>query len=124
MPFPKRAPSRALLSALRTSSNPTPCFRATTRQIRWESTDPKPPPGEGRSFKGQIYESVASRLQREREEQARFIKERDEGSGPRNIATTVGRFKLSDLAGHLIDLWYSGHNGSHRGILPWKTIYP
>jgi D-lactate dehydrogenase (cytochrome) len=104
MPFPRRAPSRALLSALRTSSNSTPYFRAAARQIRWESTEPKPPPGEGRSFKGQIYESVATRLQREREEQARFIKERDEGSGPRNIATTVGMSKIFSLAGYPTDL--------------------
>ena len=45
---------------------------------------------EQRSFKGQLYESVAQRLEQERAEQRRFAKERGESSGGRTAATTFG----------------------------------
>ena len=45
---------------------------------------------EQRSFKGQLYESVASRLERERAEQRRFAKERGESSAGGNAAKTFG----------------------------------
>ncbi|OCK87904.1 uncharacterized protein K441DRAFT_670048 [Cenococcum geophilum 1.58] len=41
---------------------------------------------EGRSFKGQLYESTAQRLQRERAEQARFAKQRELGSGGKSAS--------------------------------------
>jgi len=99
MTFPRRAPSRALLSQLRGS----PCLRTTalrsaaSRQIRCES-DKKGPlePNigglSGKSFKGQLYESTATRLAKERLEQERFSKSRDEGNGPRNMYVTFGMF--------------------------------
>ncbi|CZR69824.1 probable D-lactate dehydrogenase (cytochrome) [Phialocephala subalpina] len=85
-----QAPSRALLSALRNSSSrastsKVPCLRTTGRQLRWESTEQRPA-GEGKSFKGQLYESTAVRLARERQEQERFSKVRNEGSGGKNAA--------------------------------------
>ncbi|KAL2349990.1 D-lactate dehydrogenase [Cryomyces antarcticus] len=43
---------------------------------------------EGRSFKGQLYDSTAARLQRERAEQARFASQRTLGTGGRGLATT------------------------------------
>ncbi|PVH86562.1 hypothetical protein DL98DRAFT_449704 [Cadophora sp. DSE1049] len=88
-----RAPPRALQATIRKSSNPSPCLRATARhtQVRWESTE-KNPAGtgetQGRTFKGQLYESAAVRLERERAEQARFSKQRNEGAGGRNSALT------------------------------------
>ena len=45
---------------------------------------------EEKSFKGQLYESTALRLQRERAEQARFAKARGESSRGRNAAVTFG----------------------------------
>lgn len=91
MPFSTRAPSRALLSHLRRSPlSPSPCLRSlASRQIRCESTEQKPA-GEGRSFKGQLYESTAARLARERTERTRFSRDRKEPSGARNIALTFG----------------------------------
>ncbi|KAL2076042.1 hypothetical protein VTL71DRAFT_985 [Oculimacula yallundae] len=89
-----RAPSRALQATLRKSSASSPCLRTTARytQVRYESTEKKPAaPGEtlgGRTFKGQLYESAAGRLERERAEQARFSKQRNEGAGGRNSALT------------------------------------
>ncbi|KAI9842062.1 MAG: D-lactate ferricytochrome c oxidoreductase [Sclerophora amabilis] len=41
-----------------------------------------------KSFKGQLHESIAQRLQRERAEQQRFANERGESSGGRNAAIT------------------------------------
>jgi hypothetical protein len=89
-----RAPSRALLSHLRRSpfSAPSPCLRIlASRQIRCESKDSNPA-GDGRSFKGQLYESTAARLARERTERARFSRDRKEPSGARNAALTFGTF--------------------------------
>ncbi|KAI9837007.1 MAG: hypothetical protein M1819_000656 [Sarea resinae] len=43
---------------------------------------------EGKSFKGQLYDSTAQRVRREREEQRRFAHERSESSGGRNAALT------------------------------------
>lgn len=96
MPFP-HVPSRALLTTLRNSaraSRATPCLRIAGRQLRWESTEQKPP-GEGKSFKGQLYESTAIRLERERREQARFSKARNEGAGGRNMALSFGTADLN-----------------------------
>jgi len=45
---------------------------------------------EGRSFKGQLYESTAQRLQRERAEQARFAKQRELGSGGKSASLLFG----------------------------------
>ena len=78
-------------------------LRATARhtQVRCESTEKKPSgPGEtqGRTFKGQLYESAAARLERERAEQARFSKQRNEGAGGRNSALTFG-ISYPDLGG-------------------------
>lgn len=52
----------------------------------------------GPDFRGQLYESTAQRLQRERTEQARFAKERGESSGGRNTAITFGE-SLSTMEG-------------------------
>lgn len=89
MALPRRAPSRALLSTLtRTSSCTASSIRATAiRQSRLASTEQKPS-DEGRSFKGQLYNSTAERLAKERAEQLRFAKERNEGAGGRNAALT------------------------------------
>jgi hypothetical protein len=100
MSFPKAAPSRALLSHLCRSSfsTPSPCLRSVaSRQIRCESAEGKPVSG-GRSFKGQLYESTAVRLARERAERERFSKVRKEGSGGRSMALTFGRLlKISSV---------------------------
>ncbi|KAA6414782.1 MAG: D-lactate dehydrogenase (cytochrome) [Lasallia pustulata] len=44
--------------------------------------------GEQKSFRGQLYESTAQRIQRERAEQQRFAKDREESSTSRAFATT------------------------------------
>ncbi len=61
--------------------------------MRWISTEKTPadrPAGDGRSFKGQLYDSASVRLAREREERQRFSRERNEGVGGRNMALTFG----------------------------------
>lgn len=89
MSISKCAPSRALLAGLpKSKSSIAPRLRIfPSRQIRHESTEQKPPE-EGRTFKGQLYESTASRLQKERVERARYAKERDEGATGRNWSFT------------------------------------
>ncbi|KAI6707941.1 hypothetical protein PZA11_005899 [Diplocarpon coronariae] len=85
-----RVRSKALLSSLRRPAHaPSSCLAARKTQLRCESTE-KPASGnlEGRTFKGQLYESAAARLERERAEQARFRKQRNEDSGGRNSAVT------------------------------------
>jgi D-lactate dehydrogenase (cytochrome) len=94
MSFPKRAPSKALLSNLTKSTRAATVFRtAAGRQLRWQSTEKTPadkPAGDGRSFKGQLYQSTSVRLAREREERQRFSRERNEGAEGRNMALTFG----------------------------------
>jgi D-lactate dehydrogenase (cytochrome) len=91
MPFPRRAPAapRALLSPLTRTSAAAHLRPAVARQVRWETTEKKRPE-EGRSFKGQLYQSTALRLQKEREDRERFAKQRNEGAGGRNAALTFG----------------------------------
>ncbi|TVY71169.1 D-lactate dehydrogenase [cytochrome] [Lachnellula suecica] len=82
----RRAPSKALLASLR-KSTAAPCLR-TTQQIRWESIEQKPPPQDGKSFRGQLYNSTAMRLQREKADRERFSKARNESAGGRSLALT------------------------------------
>ena len=90
MSLSKFARPRAVLAGLATAPS-LQCFAG--RQIRWESTEQKAPTPEeagGRSFKGQLYESTSTRLQKERIERARHAKERDEGASGRNWSFTFG----------------------------------
>lgn len=91
MPLPRRNPSRALFTSLTKSSSPT----IRIAGVRHESTQPPPTPDEGRSFKGQLYESTSTRLQKERVERARFAKERNESAAGRNWSVTFGIYFLS-----------------------------
>lgn len=50
---------------------------------------------EKKSFRGQLYESTAQRLEREREEQRRFARERGANSGGRNAAITFSQALLT-----------------------------
>jgi hypothetical protein len=130
MSFPKRAPSRALLSHLCRSPipAPSPCLRSiASRQIRHESTENKPA-GEGRSFKGQLYESTAARLARERVERARFSRDRKEPSGARNIALTFGTLcNITSLSANiqlLTSIICSNHRNSLQRLLPRNLRHP
>jgi D-lactate dehydrogenase (cytochrome) len=89
MPFPRQAPSAALLASLRASPSLSPfCLRAGSTRFRYLSTEQKPE--EGKSFKGQLYESTQVRVERERAERARYSKNRNEASGGRAPALTFG----------------------------------
>ena len=89
MSFPRRVPSAALLSSLRTSSSLSQfCLRAPATKLRYASTEQNP--GEGPSFKGQLYESTQARLMKERAERERYSKNRNESSGGKNSALTFG----------------------------------
>lgn len=92
MALPQRAhaPSKALLSALARRNGAPTLRRVTFSQRRWESTEQKQPEENERSFKGQLYESTAARLERERAERQRFAKLRNESAGGRNAAITFG----------------------------------
>ncbi|MCJ1409858.1 D-lactate ferricytochrome c oxidoreductase [Ptychographa xylographoides] len=84
----KTCPSMALLKSLRrvTPHNPGQ-FQAPVRRSR-KFHGVRPVCDEARSFKGQLYESVTQRLERERAEQRRFAKERGESSGGGTAAKT------------------------------------
>ncbi|KAG4035137.1 hypothetical protein MFRU_002g04810 [Monilinia fructicola] len=87
MSFPRRVPSAALLSSLRASSSQTRfCLRSSATRVRYASTEQNP--GEGRSFKGQLYESTQARLIKERAEREQYSKNRNESSGGKNSALT------------------------------------
>lgn len=91
----QRAPSKALLASLRRSALLPPCLRiAAARQVRWESTENKSPQPQqdGKSFRGQLYNSTAMRLQREKADRERFSQARNESSGGRSLALTFGMF--------------------------------
>jgi len=90
MSLSHRAPSRALLASLRRSA---PCLRRpAASQIRCESTEQKPaqPQQDGKSFRGQLYNSTAMRLQREKADRERFSQARNESSGGKSLALTFG----------------------------------
>ncbi|KAG9235937.1 d-lactate dehydrogenase-like protein [Amylocarpus encephaloides] len=87
MSFPKRAPSTALLAALRKTASP-PCSRiAAIQQMRWESSHPEPPKN-GKTFSGQLYGSTALRLRREKADRERFSNARNESGGGRTLGLT------------------------------------
>ncbi|KAF7864013.1 hypothetical protein EAF04_006978 [Stromatinia cepivora] len=87
MSFSRRAPSSALLSSLRASSSRSQfCLRSPATRLRYASTEQNP--GEGRSFKGQLYESTQARLIKERAEREQYSKNRNESSGGKNSALT------------------------------------
>lgn len=99
MSLSHRAPSKALLAALRRSALPSPCLRVTAAsQVRFESTENKPaqPQQDGKSFRGQLYNSTAMRLQREKADRERFSQARNESSGGRSLALTFGMFAYSE----------------------------
>ena len=82
----KRAPQISQRCNCQISSAQRRAFR-TARALKEEQ----------RSFKGQLYESTAQRLQRERVEQARFAKLRGEGGAGRNAAATFGKIIYNGL---------------------------
>lgn len=120
-----RARAGALQATLRKSSTPSPCLRATARhtQVRWESTEKKPagPAGDlgGRTFKGQLYESAAGRLERERAEQARFSKQRNEGAGGRNSALTFGML-IYNLEWYMDRLTFESYHRNGTGRILFR----
>lgn len=84
-------PSSPSIALLRSLKGYPPCRRISsttillaTRSFHVSSSRRQ----QEKSFKGQLYESVAKRLEREREEQSRFSKARGESSGGRTAATT------------------------------------
>lgn len=90
--MPIRASTQLRLLAAPARS--TVCLqRVLARQRRrWQSTDNKNETRESRSFKGQLYDSAAERLQRERVERMRFAKERPERLGAWSMAMSFSAF--------------------------------
>jgi D-lactate dehydrogenase (cytochrome) len=97
MSFFKVVPSRAITRSWRRTTIVPSCLQVSQwTQYRPESTN-KSSREQGSSFKGQLYDSTAARLEREREERARFSRERDEGSGGRSAALTFGAFSIISI---------------------------
>ncbi|KAF2493996.1 FAD-binding domain-containing protein [Lophium mytilinum] len=67
------------------SSTPPPWLARRLRTTQRRSYASAPEEG-GKSFKGQLYESTAQRIQKEREEQVRFATKRQLGSGGRGAS--------------------------------------
>ena len=87
----KLCPSIALLRSLgRVSHPPSQCVQQVSLRFERAFHKSRSLRREEKSFKGQLYESTAQRLERERAEQRRFAKERGESSGGRTAATTFG----------------------------------
>ncbi len=84
-------PSVALLKSFRQVPVSQQCLRQIPIGSRRAIHSSRRLCEEKRDFKGQLYESTAQRLQRERAEQRRFAKERGESSGGRNAAITFGK---------------------------------
>ncbi|MCJ1480529.1 D-lactate ferricytochrome c oxidoreductase [Schaereria dolodes] len=85
----KLCPSIALLRSLgRVSHPPSQCVQQVSLRFERAFHKSRSLRREEKSFKGQLYESTAQRLERERAEQRRFAKERGESSGGRTAATT------------------------------------
>lgn len=77
--------SGSFLHVLRTRS----CIRHTLRSTRAFHVSSASAEQE-KSFRGQLYQSTAQRLERERAEQRRFAHERGEGNNGRSAAFTFG----------------------------------
>lgn len=121
MPLPKRAPPPTLFTCLSRSS-PRRSIRATCRagnlhQTRCESTEQRRPE-EGRSFKGQLYESTSTRLQKERLERARFADERNQSASGRNWSITFCMYPNCPARLPLTCICNSGHSNRHLSLLP------
>ena len=98
--------ANTLLRSLPRSSAPTTLCRKVlngTRTYATKDETPKPNLGAARveklaakdeksAFRAQLYESTAERTRKERADRDRHAKERQEGGGGRNIATTFGMF--------------------------------
>ncbi|KAI9705910.1 MAG: D-lactate ferricytochrome c oxidoreductase [Candelina mexicana] len=92
MPASRIIPSSSLLRALRESATPLRCIRRKSPL----SINPRAPQrlhstakdDAKKSFRGQLYESTAQRIERERAEQRRFAQRRGESSGGRYAAIT------------------------------------
>ncbi|KAB5549710.1 hypothetical protein GE09DRAFT_181680 [Coniochaeta sp. 2T2.1] len=81
---------------------------------RWASTE-QPPQQDGSSFKGQMMESIAARMQREKAERERAARMRQQSSGSRNWTVS---FMLLTTA---IGCWYLGTKYP-RDIDPSSTL--
>ena len=84
-------PSVALLQSFRQAPIPKQCLRQNPLGIRRAIHGSRPLSEEKKDFKGQLFESTAQRLQRERADQRRFAKERGEHSAGRNTAITFSK---------------------------------
>ena len=91
-------PSIALLRSLVRSSSSQQCLHRIsirnqrtfrTARILADEEQPRKP------FVGQLYESTAERVQRERAEQERFAKHRNESKRGRSAALTTGKYLLN-----------------------------
>jgi len=94
MSLSKCAPSTAALArAARPSSRSIRV--ASSSQKRWLSTEKEPAekgptgPSHGKSFQGQLWESTAARMQRQKAERAKFTHESTSPTG-RNSALAFG----------------------------------
>lgn len=76
MATPKRLVHRKLLDSTLQQCRAPPCRNSFAR-VRSYATEPKKEEEERDSFKGQLYQSTFDRLQREREEQAKFTQQRE-----------------------------------------------
>ncbi|MCJ1350032.1 MAG: D-lactate ferricytochrome c oxidoreductase [Icmadophila ericetorum] len=105
MPTSKLCPSSALLRSLRAASrSPLAVTRLSPQCSRKSFHSFSSRREEKKDFRGQLYESVTQRLERERADQRRFAKERGESSGGRNtavtfviVATALGFYYLGSL---------------------------
>ena len=90
-------PSVALLRSLNRASSPPQCLRETAlrhhRALHASSTLTKEP----KSFHGQLYESTAERVKKERAEQERFAEARGENNKGRSAAITAGTIGLDGM---------------------------
>ncbi|MCJ1379227.1 D-lactate ferricytochrome c oxidoreductase [Xylographa soralifera] len=118
----KICPSMALLRSLQPSVAHHPSALLAPFRLRRHFHKLGAARQEQRSFKGQLYESVASRLERERAEQRRFAKERGESSAGGNAAKTF--VLLTTAAG----CYYLGTlvpvPPSTRSTAPLATVTP
>ena len=112
----KLCPSAALLRSLRVSQALGPVPLKASLCLRRPLHTSRPAREQQRSsFKGQLYESVAQRLERERAEQQRFAKIRGEGGGGRPAAIAFGMLGVIDWSIYILIM--SSHTLYRRQLL-------
>ncbi|KAL9626967.1 MAG: hypothetical protein Q9204_006903 [Flavoplaca sp. TL-2023a] len=113
-------PSIALLRSLNRIPSPPQCLRRTALRHQRPLHTSRILAKEPQSFHGQLYESTAERVKKERAEQQRFAEARGENTKGRSAAVTAGNVNVNPAyAPQKVLTSISRHRNWNTSILGW-----